>query len=308
MPRSPPSAPRSSSPRPAPRRRAQLGELKARLERDPKDHQARLDLATALFAAGEREAAIDQLLDIIRRDREWNEEAARKQLLKFFEAIGLRRSADGRGAPAPLLDPVLLMPGAFDPDFADLPTRLAGLSADRRAAAAARPAAAQHLRAALSRDDPPCARQRPDDRHDPAAGRRGRRRATRRSTAPAAPAASSSSARPRTAAISSLLKGCARFDVTAEPPREALFRMVVPDWRRYEAISPTTKPELDARPADGGAQALFPAPRHRGRSRARSPARRRGASSIRWRCCARSRRARSRRCSRRRTRRRAASC
>jgi putative thioredoxin len=65
------------------------GELKARIERDPKDHQARFDLAAALFATNEREPAIDQLLEIIRRDREWNEQAARKQLLKFFEAIGL---------------------------------------------------------------------------------------------------------------------------------------------------------------------------------------------------------------------------
>ena len=66
-----------------------LGELQARLEKDPKDHQARLDLASALFASGEREQAIDQLLDLVRRDREWNEQAARKQLVKFFEAIGL---------------------------------------------------------------------------------------------------------------------------------------------------------------------------------------------------------------------------
>jgi putative thioredoxin len=63
--------------------------LKARLEQNPKDHQARLDLASALFAAGDREAAIDQLLEAVRRDREWNEQAARKQLVKFFEAIGL---------------------------------------------------------------------------------------------------------------------------------------------------------------------------------------------------------------------------
>jgi putative thioredoxin len=65
-----------------------VGELKARLEREPKDHQARYDLASALFAAGEREEAIDQLLDLVRRDRTWNEEAARKQLVKFFEAMG----------------------------------------------------------------------------------------------------------------------------------------------------------------------------------------------------------------------------
>jgi len=62
--------------------------LEARLAADPKDHQARLDLAAALFAAGEREKAIDHLLDSIRRDRAWNDEAARKQLLKFFAAIG----------------------------------------------------------------------------------------------------------------------------------------------------------------------------------------------------------------------------
>jgi putative thioredoxin len=65
-----------------------LGELKARIERDPNDLEARYELASALFAAGEREAAVDELLEIIRRNRAWNEEAARKQLLKFFEAMG----------------------------------------------------------------------------------------------------------------------------------------------------------------------------------------------------------------------------
>ena len=66
-----------------------IGELEARLAKDEKDHQARLDLASALFASGQREQAIDQLLELVRRDREWNEQAARKQLVKFFEAIGL---------------------------------------------------------------------------------------------------------------------------------------------------------------------------------------------------------------------------
>jgi putative thioredoxin len=42
----------------------------------------------ARFALGDREAAVDALLDLIKRDRAWNEEAARKQLLKFFEAFG----------------------------------------------------------------------------------------------------------------------------------------------------------------------------------------------------------------------------
>jgi putative thioredoxin len=65
-----------------------LAELRARLAADPNDHQARLDLATALFAVGEQEAAIDELLDIVKRDRQWNDQAARKQLVKFFEAMG----------------------------------------------------------------------------------------------------------------------------------------------------------------------------------------------------------------------------
>ena len=65
-----------------------IGEYRARLAQDPADHQARLDLASALFAAGEREQAIDELLEIIKRNREWNEQAARKQLVKFFEAMG----------------------------------------------------------------------------------------------------------------------------------------------------------------------------------------------------------------------------
>jgi putative thioredoxin len=67
----------------------EIGKYEARIAADPKDHQARLDLAVALFGAGQREQAIDQLLEIIKRERVWNDDAARKQLLKFFEAIGL---------------------------------------------------------------------------------------------------------------------------------------------------------------------------------------------------------------------------
>ena len=66
----------------------ELASLTARIESDPKDHQARLDLASALYATGETEAALDQLLESIRIDRKWQEEAARKQLLKYFEALG----------------------------------------------------------------------------------------------------------------------------------------------------------------------------------------------------------------------------
>ncbi len=63
-------------------------ELKQKVERDPADHQARFDLALALYGGGEAEAAIDQLLEIVKRNRAWNEEAARKQLVKLFEALG----------------------------------------------------------------------------------------------------------------------------------------------------------------------------------------------------------------------------
>ena len=62
--------------------------LRAQLEADGNDHEARLELSKALFAAGQREAAVEQLLESISRDRNWSEEAARKQLLTLFEAFG----------------------------------------------------------------------------------------------------------------------------------------------------------------------------------------------------------------------------
>ena len=65
-----------------------VNELKAKVEANPKDHQSRYDLAMALYAGGQREEAVEQLLDLVRRDRKWNDEAARKQLVKFFEALG----------------------------------------------------------------------------------------------------------------------------------------------------------------------------------------------------------------------------
>src|SRR5207302_10420815 len=56
------------------------GKLKARLQQNADDHEARFELATALFGSGEREAAIDELLTLFRRDRRWDDEAARPQL------------------------------------------------------------------------------------------------------------------------------------------------------------------------------------------------------------------------------------
>jgi putative thioredoxin len=66
----------------------QSQELRARVDANPKDFDARLALAQALFAGGDREGGVDQLLEIIRVNRAWNEEAARKELVKFFEAMG----------------------------------------------------------------------------------------------------------------------------------------------------------------------------------------------------------------------------
>lgn len=63
-------------------------ELLRAIEADPKNHQARYDLAMARFAKGDREGAVDALLDSIRVDRNWEDGKARKQLLKFFEAFG----------------------------------------------------------------------------------------------------------------------------------------------------------------------------------------------------------------------------
>jgi len=65
-----------------------LKALEAAVAANPLDHQARSDLATALNAKGRREEAIDQLIAIIKRDRGWKDDGARKQLLQFFEAWG----------------------------------------------------------------------------------------------------------------------------------------------------------------------------------------------------------------------------
>jgi len=64
-----------------------LDDLRARVAADAEDHAARFELAKALHAAGQVEAAIDELLDLFRRDREWNEGAAKVQLLTIFDAL-----------------------------------------------------------------------------------------------------------------------------------------------------------------------------------------------------------------------------
>jgi putative thioredoxin len=65
-----------------------LAELEQKLAKNPLDHQARFDLGVALNAKGRRREALDHLLEIVRRDRKWNEDGARKQLVQLFEAWG----------------------------------------------------------------------------------------------------------------------------------------------------------------------------------------------------------------------------
>lgn len=67
---------------------SQLGSFEQRLAVDPDDHAARIELAVALNSMDKRDEAAEALLEAIKRDRAWNDEAARKQLLKFFEAWG----------------------------------------------------------------------------------------------------------------------------------------------------------------------------------------------------------------------------
>ncbi len=65
-----------------------VAELEQKVAANPLDHQARFDLAIALNGNNRRQEALDQLIEIVRRDRKWNDDAARKQLVQFFEAWG----------------------------------------------------------------------------------------------------------------------------------------------------------------------------------------------------------------------------
>ena len=65
-----------------------IADLEAKVAGNPLDHQARFDLALALNGKGQRQDAVDNLLEIVKRDRKWNDDGARKQLVQFFEAWG----------------------------------------------------------------------------------------------------------------------------------------------------------------------------------------------------------------------------
>jgi putative thioredoxin len=65
-----------------------IAELEQKVAANPLDHQARFDLALALNAKGKRKEALDHLIEITRRDRKWNDDGARKQLVQLFDAWG----------------------------------------------------------------------------------------------------------------------------------------------------------------------------------------------------------------------------
>jgi putative thioredoxin len=65
-----------------------VAELEQKVATNPLDHQARFDLAIALNGNNRRQEALDHLIEIVRRDRKWNDDGARKQLVQFFEAWG----------------------------------------------------------------------------------------------------------------------------------------------------------------------------------------------------------------------------
>ena len=71
--------------------------LEAKVAADPDDHQARLDYAKALMASGENEAAVEQLLELFRRDREWGDGAAKEQLTTLFESLGPKDQLVAKG-------------------------------------------------------------------------------------------------------------------------------------------------------------------------------------------------------------------
>ena len=86
-----------------------IAELEQKVQANPLDHQARFDLAVALNAAGKRIEAVDHLMEIVKRDRKWNDDGARKQLVQFFEAWGRTDEATVERPQAPVVDLVCVM-------------------------------------------------------------------------------------------------------------------------------------------------------------------------------------------------------
>ena len=126
---------------------------------DPRDWESRFKLALALNGRGQRREAMDHLLEIVRKDRTWNDDAARKQLIELFDAWGPKDSADAGGEATPLVAFVFLMPvagegGPFG-DHGQIPiagrpaSAIAGVPASGLHPASALELAFEHLRAPL---------------------------------------------------------------------------------------------------------------------------------------------------------------
>ena len=81
----------------APADNAEVAALRQSVMSDPDDHAARFDLAVALYAAAQEDAAVEELLELFRRDRTWNDGAAKAQLLKIFEALGFNHPVAVKG-------------------------------------------------------------------------------------------------------------------------------------------------------------------------------------------------------------------
>ena len=90
-----------------------IDELEQKVAANPLDHQARFDLATALSAAGKRAEAVNHLIEIVKRDRKWNEDGARKQLVQFFEAWGPTDAATRERPQAAVVDFVFVILGVI---------------------------------------------------------------------------------------------------------------------------------------------------------------------------------------------------
>src|SRR5262245_40673996 len=74
-----------------------VDELERKIATNPLDHQARFDLAVALNSKNRRQEAVDHLIEVVRRDRKWNDDGARKQLVQFFDAWGATDEATVNG-------------------------------------------------------------------------------------------------------------------------------------------------------------------------------------------------------------------
>jgi putative thioredoxin len=142
---------------------AETSAFEQRIASDPDDHEARYELAGALMAGGDRDAAADQLLEIVKRDRQWNEGAARSGCCSSSKSSVSKTPGPGSNVGGSRRSCL--------PDAERRPASSPHLSAGRRHLVPALSAAAPYLRAALPGDGPGRTSERRPHRHDPATRR-----------------------------------------------------------------------------------------------------------------------------------------